>query len=1071
MMKQRLIALLMLLLLVLSACAQQSEPEIPTETTPPADPPVTTTLMVYMIGSDLEAKTAAGTADLEEIAASGVDLTSTNVLVYAGGTPYWHNDVADGSCNTILQLTDSGFTAVHSEPAVSMGEPDTLTGFLEYCHSNYSTEQYALILWNHGSGPVRGYGQDLVFEGGSLLLSEMEQALAASPFGPENKLAFVGFDACLMASAELACIWDDYARYMVSSQEVEPSIGWNYRFVNTVSNPDTSAMLAALTEDYLASCEAYYKEKEYDHRDTTLSCVDLSLASELEAAIDDLFDRAVEDVNLMYDRLSALRVQTRAFGRATTGSEYDLVDLGDAAKQLLELYPEEAARLQQVLDRMVISNASNTELCSGLSLYYPFYNKDYFFRSIRGSESWQTTYQNLGLFPAYQQYLEKYQQIWSGTDRLEDAAQSALPTEEDGVYSLQLTEEQAACYASAKYYILHRESAELYTSIFVSSDVTNHDGRLVANFDGNVIYAQDKFMNSIIPVVMETDRIGDLSYYTIPVALDNQIPYTSKYLDDEFRSESYRYYLVLDKSTQDLSVSALLPYDEDPEVLTGGKLEDADDSQWTTALFYNLPHRYLTRDESGLILPLDQWYTTTWFTGYEYYFSDEIEFVCAPLDGGEYYLMMEVLDTQGNRYCSELLPITMPDQDQPLYQYPETTVQWDSGDRVLLTEENGVAVYMNMVMDEGEMCFTLELENNNDFAANLQANDLVCNRSISSDAYYGSIHAEPGQAAWFNFLTSLGLAEECGALEELTSLSFRFNVRDEVTGAFLIEPQIFHLDLSAEMTETFRTSYHKISYDQVPFLGALAKEQVLHSSDDLEVTLLGLGTNEEEYVGALRGVVKVENRTGEPMTVDCDGAVVNGLYIRNSIGSVNIPAGHSTYLELEMSGYRFEEYEISQIESLELLLRVIRGQYVFTGFSEPLWCPVELSQAGTDPEPFREAEQVIFDKKGIRVAVDPPEQRSTATEWNLTVYNGSNYSIKVDIINTSVNGAPTTLDHIGEAQAGPGQYGTGYLYCNTTLEEIEEISFTIQVLDIYEESVLFTDEEVITLYPNTPTGG
>lgn len=1061
---RRWLALLLLMLLpVLSACSgQNSQAEAPT---PPAEPTeaASTTLMVYMIGSDLEAKTAAGTQDLDEMAASGVDTSSINVLVYAGGSPYWHNEVVVEECNTILQLTDAGFAAVHSQPAVSMGEPETLTGFLEYCWENYPAEQYALILWNHGSGPVRGYGQDLVFNGGNLLLSEMEAALEASPFGMDNPLLFVGFDACLMASAELACVWDDYARYMVSSQEVEPSIGWNYQFVKDVGYPDPVTMLQLLTENYISSCEAYYKEKNYDYRETTLSCVDLSLAPELEQAIDRLFDHAADDVQLKYDQLSALRVQTRAFGRASTGSEYDLVDLGDLTERLSVLYPEEAAQLRDILDRMVLSNANNTQICSGLSLYYPFYNKDYFFRSIRGADSWQTTYQNLGLFPSYQQYLEEYQQIWNNTDRLDQFARCTMPSGEGGVYSLQLTEEQQSCYASARYYILRRKSAELYTGVFASSDVTNQDGLLIAHFDGNVIYARDKYGNYTLPVVVEEDRIGDLSHYSIPVGLGNQIPDSRHYLGGESRSAAYQYLLVLDKESEALSVSALLPYHADSEQLSGGKLEDADLSQWTSALFMDLRHRYLTRDKNGLILPLEKWQETSWLTGRLLNFADGIEFVYEPLEGGEYYLMIEVRDTQGSRYCSELLPITISDQQRPVYQYPETDVQWDTGDRVLLTEENGVAVYLNLVEDLGKIRFTLELENNNDFGANLIAGQLVCNQNIYCKEDYGSIHAEPGQSAWFGSLYNLGLAEECGALEELTDISFKLQVRDEKYGSMLIEPRVFHVHLSEQLTEAFRTGYDRTEYTKNPFLGALAEKQVIYSDDGMVVTLLGLGNKEGEFSPELFGVIQVENRTDDPLYVSFDGAAVNRQYIDTTMEETNIPARHTAYLKVSLYQDLFQQMQITQIEDIQLLLRVIEERSVITGFSDPRWCSVELSQKAANPEPFREAELVIFDKKGIRIAASSPQEVFGTTEWELTVYNGSPYSIKVDVVNVTVNGTPSPQEYISKAQVGPGQYGTGVFKCYLSLEEIQEITFNIQIMDIFEESVIFTDEEVITL--------
>lgn len=1074
-MKRLFVILLILLAFGLCACnTQRVEVPVTTEpaATPPSAPTVSTTLMVYMIGSDLEAKAAAGTSDLEEISASGVDLTATNVLVYAGGTPYWHNNIVEENSNAILQLTGSGFQVVRTETAVSMGEPETLTEFLDYCYENYTTEQYALILWNHGNGPVMGYGKDLAFNGGSLLLSEMEQALEASVFGPENRLRFVGFDACLMASAELTCVWDDYADFLVASQEIEPSIGWNYSFVKNLSQPDTAAMLTALTEEYLRSCQDYYDEKGYDLRETTLSCVDLSKAAALEQAINNLFTQAADDVSLMYDKLSALRVNTRAFGRASTGSEYDLVDLGDMTTHLKDLYPEETAQLQQVLDQMIVANTTNTEICSGLSLYYPFYNKDYFYKSIKGADSWQNTYQDLALFPAYQLYLQRYQQIWNSTDRMDNYASSLSPTKHSGTYQLQLTEEQQSCYASCRYYILQRESAEMYRCLFVSSDVTNRDGVLEVNFDGNVIYVKDKYENYAMPVVQELDRIGNLSHYSIYVGLDKLIPDASYDLveaGEDAREQSYRYHLALDKETGYLAVSALLPYDEDPESLTGGKLEDADLSQWASALFPDLDHRYLTRDDKGLIRPLDQWQKSEWFTGVEFFFADDIEFVYEPLRGGEFYLLLEIQDTQGSRYCSELLPIQVPEQDIPAYAYPQINVPWETGDRVLLIQENGVSVYMNMVHDLGKTRFTLELENSTDCGANLRATHLVCNDTIYCDEYFGYIHSEPGQSAWFSSLNNLGTAEQCGALENLTSISFKLYVRDEKTGAMLVEPKFFRIALSEQLTAAFREGCDLSGYVQTPFLGMQAERQVVYSDEDLQVTLLNLGTAERAYEWEdtdLYGLLQIENRSNKALNLSLEGLEVNQVYVNVTNDILKVPAGYTTYLEWKTQS--FENMGISQISSLQLMMRVIHDYYVFTGFSETLWCPINLSAQGTNPESFQEADQVIYDKNGIRIALGAPEDYYGSTNWPLTIYNGTQYSVKATISDVSVNGTQSWFNYIDGAQAGPGQYGAGKLIFHTSMDEIQEVSFRIQIMDIHEESMLFTDEEVITLTLNTP---
>ena len=118
--------------------------------------------MVYMIGSDLESKSSAGTKDLEEMVSSGVDLSHTNVLVYAGGAPNWHNDLVQTENHSLLLLTESGFTPIATTAAYSMGESTCLTNFLQYGHDNFPADHFALVLWDHGNGPVIGYGKDML---------------------------------------------------------------------------------------------------------------------------------------------------------------------------------------------------------------------------------------------------------------------------------------------------------------------------------------------------------------------------------------------------------------------------------------------------------------------------------------------------------------------------------------------------------------------------------------------------------------------------------------------------------------------------------------------------------------------------------------------------------------------------------------------------------------------------------------------------------------------------------------------------------------------------------------------
>jgi hypothetical protein len=250
-------------------------------------------------------------------------------------------------------------------------------------------------------------------------------------------------------------------------------------------------------------------------------------------------------------------------------------------------------------------------------------------------------------------------------------------------------------------------------------------------------------------------------------------------------------------------------------------------------------------------------------------------------------------------------------------------------------------------------------------------------------------------------------------------------------------------------------------------MGAKAEAQELYNDGSVRIGTQGLGENENTFYQDIYCPVWVENLSEEVLTVSVEGAVVNDVFICFSSDSLDIPAGLTGYVNANGLTFSIEDSGITQIESISLLVRVTRSNYVFTGFSESFWCPIVLSERSENAEPFREAERVIFEKDGIRIALDPPESSSIGdTYWKVTVCNDSPYSIKADIIPVSVNGSTDTdsiLCYISDAFAGPGQYGVGYLTCGLSLEDIQEFDFSIQIKDLFEEGILFTDEDVITL--------
>ena len=626
-----------------------------------------TTLMIYMVGSDLEAKGGKATADMEEIEKSGIDLSKNHVVIFTGGSPKWHNDNVTKEVHHLLELTKDGFAQAETQPASSMGEAETLSDFLNYAYESYPAEKYALVMWDHGNGPVIGYGKDMLYDDDSLTLSEMKTALDASPFA-EGGLEWVGFDACLMASAELASVWSDYACYMVASQEIEPSFGWDYSVFKDLSVTDTPDFLSGLSEQYLKTCEEYYEKRDFSNSDTTLACFDLSKTAELEDAMAKLFSAAGKDVSQNYNTLTVRRVETRALGRATTGSEYDLIDLKDMADNLSEIYSDECDALVAAIDSMIITNSTNAEKCCGMSLYYPFFNKGYY------EKEWKEAYSELGVFPEYLGYLSSYADIWLENDFLENYAKSDKPSSVgEQTFCLQLTDEQAQTVAKARYYVLEKMGNELYAPVYFGSNVKKEGNLLTANFDGEILYAKDKNGKRYLSTVVERDTVGDITRYSVPAVADSRMSE-----NEEYSATVFMYDLAVNNKTKEISVSGMVPVNNDGTI--SGKTEDLDLSPYTLFKFYYVSPSYIRRYDNGVIRPVNDWKDQGAIIYHELPIADFTGFYFEGVDSKEYCFMFELEDTQGNKYCSEPLSVINPNGVSEERTPEQVVLDWKEGE-------------------------------------------------------------------------------------------------------------------------------------------------------------------------------------------------------------------------------------------------------------------------------------------------------------------------------------------------------------------------------------------------------
>ena len=70
---------------------------------------VSRTIMIYMVGSNLESQSGLATTDLESIEYNDMDNENINVVLIAGGSKEWKNNYINKNETSIYELTNDGF--------------------------------------------------------------------------------------------------------------------------------------------------------------------------------------------------------------------------------------------------------------------------------------------------------------------------------------------------------------------------------------------------------------------------------------------------------------------------------------------------------------------------------------------------------------------------------------------------------------------------------------------------------------------------------------------------------------------------------------------------------------------------------------------------------------------------------------------------------------------------------------------------------------------------------------------------------------------------------------------------
>jgi hypothetical protein len=381
------------------------------ETTAPAR--AAWTVLVYLdADNDLERPMM---KNLEEMLRLG-STDKVNVIVLAARSSEGDGKYTNAAVANLPNWTDVKLLRV--EPgrlqeiadwgAADMGDSGVLKRFLATGMHDYPADRYALIFGDHGMAWAGVAVAESMGDGNSLAIDEIADTFKAMlPSG--GRLDLIGFDACVMANLEVARTLAPYARYLVASEEIEPSDGWDYAALLTrltqAPAMDGAQFGRAIVDTYR---DYYVKSPLHDRAEKakalTLAVIDLDRIAAVDQAVVALGSGAgallARGGHAAWLHLAQARHATEEYGRSAAPSGLsppgsEVYDLADAAQKLKSHAQDQvssaaADAVVAAASRAVIYNVHGAARpqANGLSIFYPP-NQTAF--AMRGKTSYKET--------------------------------------------------------------------------------------------------------------------------------------------------------------------------------------------------------------------------------------------------------------------------------------------------------------------------------------------------------------------------------------------------------------------------------------------------------------------------------------------------------------------------------------------------------------------------------------------------------------------------------------------------------------------------------------------------------
>lgn len=303
------------------------------------------TVLLYVNGSDLESgvdqssdKTwftknqgGAATANIEELLQASYS-PDVNVILQTGGTKKEGWDSIKRKQVKNQYLNDLG-PAANSN--ASFADPQTLIDFIQWSKDKFPAEKYILLFWNHGGGPIGGFGSDQINaynQDKHLRTKDIQFALEKSTQILGQKFELVGFDACLMASYEILASIKNTTKYYVASEDLEPGGGWDYtsafNYIADASQINGGNIGKSIVNSFIE------KQARDQQSGATLSTIDLAKFENFQNSLGNLFSELNNAIikNGLSSWLSIAKIRSQSLDFCTNiyagNDSTDLMDIG-----------------------------------------------------------------------------------------------------------------------------------------------------------------------------------------------------------------------------------------------------------------------------------------------------------------------------------------------------------------------------------------------------------------------------------------------------------------------------------------------------------------------------------------------------------------------------------------------------------------------------------------------------------------------------------------------------------------------------------------------------------------------